>query len=101
MTVRVDPEANGTRALFGMADLEARHVLEIGCGDGRFTWSFADRAGHVTAIDPDAEQIALAREHLPAQLEDRVEFHDIGFEDFATAGPPAAFDVVILSWALC
>jgi 2-polyprenyl-3-methyl-5-hydroxy-6-metoxy-1,4-benzoquinol methylase len=101
MTVRVDPEANGSRALFGMADLDGLHVLEIGCGDGRFTWSFADTAGHVTAIDPDAEQIALAREHLPAKLQGRVEFHDIGFEDFAAASPPAAFDVVILSWALC
>jgi len=101
MVIRIDPEANGSRALAGMADLEGQHVLEIGCGDGRFTWTFADKAGHVSAIDPAAEQISLAREHLPAHLQDRVEFHHVGFEDFASTSPPAAFDIVILSWALC
>ncbi len=101
MAVRVDPEGNGSRALSGMVDLRGQHILEIGCGDGRFTWVFAAEAGHVTAIDPDAGQIASAKEHLPAHLRDRVEFHHIGFEAFAAAGAPSAFDVVILSWALC
>ena len=101
MTIRVDPEGNGSRALSGMVDLRGQHILEIGCGDGRFTWVFADEAGHVTAIDPDAGQIASAIEILPAKLQDRVEFHVIGFEDFAATSAPSAFDLVILSWALC
>lgn len=101
MTIRVDPEGNGSRALSRMVELRGQHILEIGCGDGRFTWVFADEAGHVTAIDPDAGQIASAIETLPANLRDRVEFHDIGFEDFAAASAPSAFDIVILSWALC
>ena len=84
-----------------MADLGGQRVLEIGCGDGRFTWSFADKAGHVTAIDPSADQIALARKHLPKDLEGRVEFHAVPFEDFASASKPSVFDLVILSWSLC
>ncbi len=101
MAVRVDPENNETRALFDMANFGGQRVLEIGCGDGRLTWRYADKAAHVTAIDPVARQIALAKEHLPGSLQDRIEFHCIAFEDFAAANAPAVFDVVILSWSLC
>lgn len=101
MPVRSDPENNQARALSGMADFSGRHVLEIGCGDGRVTWLFADQAARVTAIDPDAEQIALARHAMPARLRDRLEFRAVAFEDFAAASPSASFDAVILSWSLC
>lgn len=101
MAITVDPEEAQTRALFELTDLDGRHVLEIGCGDGRFTWRYADRAAHVTAIDPDAEQIALAVQGMPVDLQGRVDFHDVGFEDFAAAGASSSFDTVILSWALC
>lgn len=101
MAVRVDPENNETRALFDMTSFDGQHVLEIGCGDGRLTWRYADKAAHVTAIEPAAKQIALAREHLPSRLQDRLEFHNSAFEDFAAANASSAFDIVILSWSLC
>lgn len=100
MPVRVDPENNETRALFALADFGGQQVLEIGCGDGRLTWRYADRAAHVTAIDPFAEGITRARENLPKELHGRVEFHHIAFEDFAAASEPGAFDMAILSWSL-
>ncbi len=101
MAIRVDPENNETRALFDIASFGGQHVLEIGCGDGRLTWRYADKASHVTAIDPSAKLIALAREGLPDQLQDRIEFHNIAFEDFAANSAPSVFDIVILSWSLC
>ena len=101
MAIRIDPENNETRALLDIANFTGRHVLEIGCGDGRVTWRYADKAEHVTAIDPSAKQIAQAREDLPARLQDRIEFQTIAFEDFATASPPSVFDIVILSYSLC
>ncbi|HEY2965307.1 MAG TPA: class I SAM-dependent methyltransferase, partial [Actinomycetota bacterium] len=52
VTVRIDPEGNETEALFALVDLGDAEVLEIGCGDGRLTWRYADRTAHVTAIDP-------------------------------------------------
>ena len=58
MTIRVDPENGEPRALFNLVDLSSRRVLEIGCGDGRLTWRYADRAAHVTAIDPFEGSIA-------------------------------------------
>ena len=101
MTVRLDPENNETRAFFDLADLEGKNVLEIGSGDGRLTWLYADRAAHVTAIEPFGESIAQARKDLPAELQGRVDFHNIAFKDFAAGIEPAAFDMAILSWSLC
>jgi 2-polyprenyl-3-methyl-5-hydroxy-6-metoxy-1,4-benzoquinol methylase len=101
MTIRTDPENNETHALFEMADLSGQSVLEIGCGNGRLTWRYADKAARVTAIDPSSKQIAQAKEDLPGHLRDRIEFQDIAFEDFAAASTSSTFDIVILSWSLC
>ncbi len=101
MTNRIDPENNETRALFDMTDFSGQHVLEIGCGDGRLTWRYADKAAYVTAIEPAEKLVALAREHLPGGLRDRIEFQNVTFEDFAVAGETSTFDIVILSWSLC
>ena len=101
MTIRVDPENDETRALFELADFDGRQVLEIGCGDGRLTWRFANHAAHVVAIDPFAESIRQAKKDLPRALRGRVEFHTIAFEDFAFKSAPALFDTAILSWSLC
>jgi 2-polyprenyl-3-methyl-5-hydroxy-6-metoxy-1,4-benzoquinol methylase len=100
MTIKVDPEHNEPRALFDLADFSGQRVLEIGCGDGRLTWRYADKAAYVTAIDVFAESIARAKENIPNELKGRVEFRHIAFEDFATASEPSTFDRVILSWSL-
>lgn len=101
MAIRIDPENNETLALFDMANFSGQRVLEIGCGNGRVTWRYADKAAHVTGIDPDARQVALAREHLASQLQDRIEFQEVAFEAFASASEASAFDIVILSRSLC
>ena len=100
MAIRVDPENNETRALFDLADFSGQHVLEIGCGDGRLTWCYAGRAARVTAIDACAEEIKQARENLPRELQGRVEFHHVAFEDFVASSEPSTFDMAILSWSL-
>ena len=99
--IRIDPENNETHALLAMANLSGKHVLEIGCGDGRLTWRYADKAARVTAIEPSAEQIGLAKENLPNNLQGRVEFHVATLEDFAADGKSSIFDLVILSYSLC
>ena len=80
MTIRADPENNEPRALFALADVNGRRVLEIGCGDGRLTWRYADRAAHVTAIDPFEGSIMRAKENTPENLKNRVKFRHIGFD---------------------
>lgn len=96
-----DPENNERRALFEMVDFRDKHVLEIGCGDGRLTWHYADRAAHVTAIDPSDGQITVARGNLPTKLEDRIDFHVATLQGFAADSKPSLFDIAILSYSLC
>ena|SRR5438093_10576459 len=99
MAVRTDPEGNETLALFDLVQLDGREVLEIGCGDGRLTRRYADRAAHVTAIAPFEDGIRRAKEQFKTALP--IDFHRIAFEDFAVRSEPDAFDVTILSWSLC
>ena len=101
MTVRTDPEGNETDALFDLVELEGREVLEIGCGDGRLTRRYADRAAHVTAIEPFGDAIARAQKWLSGAPNERIEFRHTSFEDFAAASDADVFDVALLSWSLC
>ena len=100
MTIRSDPENNEICALYDLVDLSGKHVLEIGCGDGRLTRRYAEAATHVTGIDPFEEAIGRAIVNQPETLRDQVEFHHIAFEDFAAACESELFDIVILSWSL-
>ena len=69
MTIQQDPEENETRAIMQYAgSLEGRSILEIGCGDGRMTWRYADNAAHVTGIDPDPVRYPKSPGRLPKPL---------------------------------
>ena len=46
------------------ADLRDQEILEIGCGDGRITSQLAGKAKRLVAIDPDAANIAEAKESM-------------------------------------
>lgn len=92
----IEPEV-----LTNLIDFSGQHVLEIGCGDGRLTWLYADLPARITAIDPDAEQIGLAKKNLSNHFRSRIEFREAAFEDFAAESPPSIFDIVILSYSLC
>jgi hypothetical protein len=63
------------------------------------TWRFAEPTHSVLGLDPEAESIATARASMPDQLRAKVTFQ---VADITTATlPPAAYDVVVLSWSLC
>ena len=40
----IDPEGAELAALGKLVDFAGLHVLEVGCGDGRLTWRYADGA---------------------------------------------------------
>jgi 2-polyprenyl-3-methyl-5-hydroxy-6-metoxy-1,4-benzoquinol methylase len=101
MTVRTDPEGDETSALFDLIDLRGAEVLEIGSGDGRLTWRYADRAAHVTAIEPFEDSVSRARGQLPDPLRERIDFRQVAFEDFAAVSDGEVFDATLLSWSLC
>ena len=66
------------------------HVLEVGCGSGQLTRSLAARGLRVTAIEPGANLMALARQNLHGTGE--AEFVNAQFEDASL--PRAAFRAV-------
>ena len=101
MTIKVDPEENEIGALFDFVDLDGGRVLEIGSGDCRLTWRYAERVEQVTAVEPFGPAITRAREHLPQELERRVVLRQAAFGEFAAQAPTSAFDVAIFSWSLC
>jgi cyclopropane fatty-acyl-phospholipid synthase-like methyltransferase len=76
--------------------LGGKRVLEMGCGDGRFTYLYAHEAEYVLGIDPKREEISLARRDRPAELARRVQFRIA-----KTIAPPRRpFDVALFSWSL-
>ena len=104
MTVLLDPLCHETIALFEyIPDFSGKRVLEIGSGDGRLTWRYADQDAFVVGIEPKAEKIAIAQQNTPSELVGRVEFHATNLEEYTTsavADPAQRFDLVILSWSL-
>lgn len=98
MPVLPDPEDVETRALHDYADFTGQRVLEIGCGDGRLTWRYADRAAHIVAIDPDTDEIASALEDCPADLRHKIELQALRLEELSI--PAEKFDLALLSWSL-
>ncbi len=98
MTSLKDPEGAEIRALGALVDFSDKRVLEIGCGDGRMTWLYADAAAEVLAVDSDEESIHDARAALPNRLRNRVELRVAKAESLDV--PRQRFDIAFLSWSL-
>ena len=98
MPKRIDPEGAETDALAQIAPLDGLRVLELGCGDGRLTFRYADAAASVLAVDSDQDQIASARAALPAHLADRVSFAAVGAAEVDV--PRWSFELALFSWSL-
>ena len=98
MAWRVDPEGLETEALAGLAPVDGLRVLELGCGDGRLTFRYADSAASVLAVDPDAERIARAQAALGAELRPKVTFEVAGAAEVDAR--PGSFELALYSWSL-
>jgi ubiquinone/menaquinone biosynthesis C-methylase UbiE len=93
-----DQTGTEARALAELADFEGKRVLEIGCGNGRMTFLYAEQSREVLGIDVDEESIREAQAELPDRLADRVEFRVVDAE--ALDVPRQRFDIAFLSWSL-
>ena len=95
MSYVLDPEGVHLAALNRLGDFRAKRVLEMGCGDGRLTAGIASDATSVLAFDPDADELAKARESISSE---KVSFEVASAESIEVE--PHSFDIVLFSWSL-
>jgi ubiquinone/menaquinone biosynthesis C-methylase UbiE len=93
-----DPEGIEIGYLHRLADLRDRMVLEIGSGDGRLTWRYANLTAIVAGIDPDADHLAAALASRPRTMTTplllaQAQAEHLPFRD-------EQFGAVILAWSL-
>ena len=98
MPLQRDPEETETKFLHDLFLCSNLRVLEIGCGDGRLTWRYAQKAGQVVGIDIDHASLQKARQERPADLASKVTFALASAESLPF--PPEGFDAAVLAWSL-
>jgi 2-polyprenyl-3-methyl-5-hydroxy-6-metoxy-1,4-benzoquinol methylase len=98
MAITIDPQEREVRVFERLAPLLGDRVLEIGCGDGRLTRRLASLGIRVSAVDPDAKQVRLARASLTRPLARRIEYRVGRAERLPYQA--REFDSVVFSWAL-
>ncbi len=98
LSFRIDPEGVETRVINTLVDFDGLRVLEVGCGDGRMTWRYAEKASSVVALDVNETKIEVARRRTPEHLRRKVGFDttDITRSEF----PSSSFDAAVLSYSL-
>lgn len=96
MPSQIDPEQAAFQSLRGLIDLTDARVLEVGCGKGRRTGSYAAEARWVVGIDPKAEELAIALQQRPTEQSIHVALFQARAE--ALPFPAEAFNVAILGW---
>jgi ubiquinone/menaquinone biosynthesis C-methylase UbiE len=98
MVDALDPEGTEIRVLNSLCRLRGRDVLEIGAGNGRLTWRYAERANSVLGLEPDGGRVERAMAARPNALRNRVHFRE--GDAVRVELPAASFDVVLFSWSI-
>ena len=93
-----DPEGREPQALVAAADFKNARILEIGCGDGRLTFRYAEAAPRIVGIDTKPDEVRSAAKRCPSGLRQRLTF----IHASATALPfrDETFNVALLASSL-
>ena len=94
-----EPKGIELQTIYKYVDFKEKNVLEVGCGNGRLTYQFANIARKVVAIDPDVEEIKQAKKDLPENLSSKIEFHIQSAENLSFMSD--SFDIALFSYSLC
>lgn len=76
-----------------IASISDKHILEIGCGDGRITKLLSQQSNNVFAIEPDADKVALVQNSISNANIQVGSGEDLQFQD-------DKFDLVIFTLSL-
>ncbi len=98
MPMQRDPEKTEVHYLQAFAKLDNAHILEVGCGDGRMTWRYAQNLRRITAIDPDLDRLRTALATHPQSQRNVITFTLAYAETLPFTAQ--CFDGAILAWSL-
>ncbi len=98
MPVQYDPEGIEIELLHTLAELANAQVLEIGCGDGRLMWHYADEAKGIIGVDPNLEKLSRGIQTYPLSLRSSLAFVQAKAEKLPLVSQ--RFDLAILGWSL-
>lgn len=98
MASELDPRGAEPEALFAATDFLNARVLEIGAGDGRLTFRYAEATRFSVGVDPAAKEIAVAVAACPVDLRQRLSFVPAGAIALPFRG--GVFDIALLAWSL-
>lgn len=94
------PSALELKTLRQLVHFAGQRVLEIGIGDGRLAWPLAAEARQWIGLEPDQDDLAVAREEREkSQANEKVRL--MAGDGRALSFPDHSFDVAFFSWSLC
>lgn len=100
MAKHVDSEGLEIKTVLRYTSFENKDILEIGCGDGRLTFKYAQVARRVIAIDPSEVSIETANRNTPKSLASTLTFR-VGMGEDLSDYEAESFDVIFFTWSLC
>ena len=98
MAAELAPQGAEPQALFEAADFTNARILEVGSGDGRLTFRYAEVARFVVGIETDTERVAGAVDTCPSDLRRHLSF--LPASAMALPFHDGAFDLALLAWSL-
>jgi ubiquinone/menaquinone biosynthesis C-methylase UbiE len=98
MPTDIDPDRVEPHMLLQAAEFTSARVLEIGAGDGRLAFRYANASAFVVGIEPESRSLASAISACPPDLRRRVTFARAS----AVSLPfrEESFDIAVLAWSL-
>jgi ubiquinone/menaquinone biosynthesis C-methylase UbiE len=98
MTLQKDPEGFEKKSLHKFVDVSGKSILEVGCGEGRLTWKYANASNLTVGFDPDHDALRVARADSPSGLHGRIHFAQASARHIPFS--KETFDIAILAWSL-